>query len=217
MALTITNIVRNNIGNRREHSATIAFDSSYPVGGESLTPADLSLHLIESIAIDPKSGYSFEYNYSSQLVVAYEVDNVPTLIVEEVVTCASNTGTLAYIPSYIVAVVVTATTTTGPYQVIPTGKTPLTLECAVTWPTGVLTFLSTDVVTSVQVTYFPVKEGTFFTYPTVDESITASASKVNLAARAGCVQYCYDSTDGAVTAPEPSGEAPTARLALFAA
>ena len=71
MALTITNIVRHNLGNKREHEATLAFDSSYPTGGESLVAADLGLHTIQSIAVDPKSGYVFEYDYTNSLLLAY--------------------------------------------------------------------------------------------------------------------------------------------------
>jgi hypothetical protein len=208
MALTITNIVRNNVGNRREHSATLAFDSSYPTGGESLTPANLSLHIIESIAIDPKSGYTFEFDYTNNKVKAYEKDDTPLLIVDEAVTVTTNVGTLAYLPSYITSIVSTAGTTTGNFTAIPTGKTPLTTEVAVTFTSGALTFLSTDAVTAAAVTYFPVRVGTFFTYPTVDEEITAAEAKVDLAARAGVVQYVYDSTDGNVLGYAPPGEAP---------
>tara|TARA_Y100000310_G_scaffold344803_1_gene459616 strand:+ start:31 stop:744 length:714 start_codon:yes stop_codon:yes gene_type:complete len=44
----------------------------------------------------------------------------------------------------------------------------------------------------------------------VDESVTASSSKANLAYRACLVQYIWDDTDSKLEAMEPSGEAPTA-------
>jgi hypothetical protein len=132
------------------------------------------------------------------------------LIVEETVAVSSNTGTLAHVPLYITSVQVTAGGTTGAYRVIPTGETPLTAQCAVTFTTGVLTFLAADGVTTAKVTYIPKRSSGYLSAVTVDEVVTASASKVNLAARAGLIQYVWDDTDGKIAILEPSGEAPTA-------
>lgn len=73
MALTVTlsGDWMESIGNKRAVRATIAFDSSYPTGGESLTAANLGLGTIEYIRIDPKAGYVFEYDYTNKKVLAY--------------------------------------------------------------------------------------------------------------------------------------------------
>lgn len=71
MALTISNLVRHNVGDARLHVGTIDFDSSYPTGGESLTPANVGLVKIDSIDFDPTSGYNFVYDHSAQKVLAY--------------------------------------------------------------------------------------------------------------------------------------------------
>ena len=53
---------------------TIAFDSSYPTGGETL---DLSKEMpteVQQVIIENKSGYIFEYDYTNKLVLAYYFD-----------------------------------------------------------------------------------------------------------------------------------------------
>lgn len=210
---------------------TIDFDSSYPSGGEALTLAQMGLASVTDSGVDirPKSGYSFEYDYTNNKVLAYQsagftpagsvsaptftgTAGVAPLIIEEAVSVSTNTGTLAQTPLYIVAIHVTAGSTTGAFNVIPTGKTPLTTQCAVTFTSGVLTFVAGDAVTAVSVSYIPQRTGTWAVSGnlTVDESLTASASKVNLAARACLVQYVWNDTNSVLCALEPSGEAPTA-------
>ena len=136
----------------------------------------------------------------------------PALIVEEAVVVTTHIGTLTELPAYIVAIDVTAGTTTGPFHAIPTGETPLTVECAVTFTTGTLTFVSTDAVTAVRVTYFPQRNGTMFDSANlvVDEAVVAAAAKTEFANRAFAVQYVYDNTDNVRVALEPVGEAPSA-------
>lgn len=58
-------------GNKRAVVATIAFDASYPTGGESLTAANLGLGVIDHVTIGAKSGYVFEYDYTNSKVIAY--------------------------------------------------------------------------------------------------------------------------------------------------
>ena len=138
--------------------------------------------------------------------------NPPPLVVEEVATCAANVGTLAYLPLYIVAVQVTATTTTGSYSVIPVGKTPATKQVAVDFTTGGLTFLSTDEVTSVKVTYIPKRESGYLSSVTVDESFATAAAGTprQLGAVAGLIQYVWDSTDATLATLEQANVEPTA-------
>lgn len=71
MALSISTVRRTVIGNMRMIIATVDFDSSYPTGGESLTPTDLGLNNIEFIMAEPNSGYVFQYDHTSQKLKAY--------------------------------------------------------------------------------------------------------------------------------------------------
>ena len=186
---------------------TIAFDSAYPIGGESMTFPSFTPGYV---AIEPYGGYTFEYDHTNEKIKAFTPGK--SLIVEEVVTCASNVGTLEHKPFYILAVDVTATTTTGPYNVIPKGKTPLTKQCAVDFTTGGLTFLTGDAVTSVRVTYIPLHQTGPFSSDNlvIDEPAVAAAAKADLTYQAAAVQYIYDTKDGVIGGLEPVGEAPTA-------
>ena len=73
MALTVTlsGDWMESIGSRRAVNATIAFDSSYPTGGESLTAANLGLGVLDKVEIESKSGYTFSYDYTNSKVLAY--------------------------------------------------------------------------------------------------------------------------------------------------
>lgn len=213
MSLTITDVSRTVFGNRRVLIVDVAFDSSYPSGGESLTAVDLGFLSIDYIRATAKVGYDFDYDYvNSKLKAIRNATNRPQLVTEEALTVSSHTGTLTHVPLYIVAVHVTAGSTTGAFNVIPTGETPLTKQVDVNFSTGALTFLSTDAVTAASVTYMPKQDVGPFIASTlvVDEEVTASASKVALANRACAIQYVYDATDGVIAALEPVGEAPSA-------
>jgi hypothetical protein len=135
----------------------------------------------------------------------------PAYVVEEPVTVTANVGTLAHIPLYITAVHVTAATSvTGAFSVIPVGETPATKQVAVNFVTGAMTFLGTDGVTAAKVSYIPKRSAGYLSAVTVDEVVVASASKVNLAARAGLIQYVWDDTDGVLVDFEQPGAAPSA-------
>lgn len=187
---------------------TITFDNSYPIGGELITfPHWRNKPMY--LAIEPQDGYEFEYNKTNGRIKAFTPGK--SLIIEETVTVSSHTGTLAHKPFYILAIDVTAASSvTGPMHAIPAGKTPLTLECAVDFTTGGLTFVSSDGATSVLVTYIPLHETGPFSSANlvVDEEITASATPVALDNRAAAVQYVYDATDGNRMILEPVGEEP---------
>lgn len=232
MALTVSKLeVSPDGGKGREAKFNLAFDNSYPTGGEPLTPADVGLSNITGFdVLGNEGGYSFNYDYSNQKLVVSSGGvssftpagtvsqptftgnaGVQPLIVEEIVAVSSNTGTLGSVPAYIMAIDVTAGSTTGSFNVVPTGETPATTECAVTFTNGTLTFAAGDAVTSCRVTYLASREGTFidnsnFTY---DEAITASDSGTNLAVAAAVIQYVYDDTAGALMTPVPVGETPS--------
>lgn len=74
MGLTIglTGDWMQNTGSRTTVQGTIAFDSSYPTGGETLLPASIGLAVIETMDISPKAGYTFVYDYTNKKVLVYE-------------------------------------------------------------------------------------------------------------------------------------------------
>ena len=61
----------NFIGDQKRVIADIAFDSSYPTNGESLTPADLGMYAIDFLNASPKLGYMFEYDYTNKKLKAF--------------------------------------------------------------------------------------------------------------------------------------------------
>lgn len=58
-----------------ERTGSIAFDSSYPTGGESLTAADLGLDSILFARFEPTSGYLFNYDLGNSKVLAWYSDS----------------------------------------------------------------------------------------------------------------------------------------------
>jgi hypothetical protein len=71
MALGITMRGHNVVGNRRQTIATIAFDSSYPTGGEPLTARNIGLGIVDSVEIPSAAGYLFEYDYTNSKVKVF--------------------------------------------------------------------------------------------------------------------------------------------------
>ena len=71
MALTVGNLSNTIFGNKVIVTGTVAFDSSYPTGGESLTAANIGINVIDYIQIQTTAGLIFEYNYTSALLLAY--------------------------------------------------------------------------------------------------------------------------------------------------
>ena len=53
----------------------VAFDSSYPTGGESLTPAMFGLNTIDFLLAEPAGGYTFEYDHANSKLIARVGDN----------------------------------------------------------------------------------------------------------------------------------------------
>ena len=74
MALTITvpDAGRTVIGNKRLVFGTIAFDSSYPTGGEALTATNLGLDKIDHITFTSDIVQCY---WASDLLLAYYGDN----------------------------------------------------------------------------------------------------------------------------------------------
>jgi len=74
MALTITNKINLGITGRKLTIMTLAFDSSYPTGGESLTNDDLRIGRVDFVDAPSVSGYVFQYDYTNEKLMAYYAD-----------------------------------------------------------------------------------------------------------------------------------------------
>ena len=72
----------SNTGNLKYKAIEITFDSSYPTGGESLTPGMIGFDDIINIVIEPSDGISFSYDYTNEKIKAYGVAPVPITITD---------------------------------------------------------------------------------------------------------------------------------------
>ena len=159
MSLSLSNISNSKLANKFYIMADLTFDSSYAIGGESLTANAFGLSTIERLIIEPCQGYIFEYDYTNNKVKAYQ--SAPPIVHEEVVTVTDNVGYLKWPAAHIEYISDGA----DAFLAIPGGLTPVTKTCAVdmgfSLTTGVLTkgqrtsltFLAGDSVTSVYVSY----------------------------------------------------------------
>lgn len=75
MALTLDTFQRFSLGAKRCVIADVDLDSSYPTGGESLTPANLRLGRIDFLIAEPSAGYVFTYDRTNKKLLAYYADN----------------------------------------------------------------------------------------------------------------------------------------------
>jgi len=88
MSLTITNREFSVFGTKRVVFCDIAFDSSYPTGGESLTPGDIGLSVATHVTIAGNSGYVFEYDYTNSKVKAMTPTAAQAAVTTDKVTIA---------------------------------------------------------------------------------------------------------------------------------
>lgn len=101
-ALTVSNESASVWGTKRVKIFQLAFDSSYPAGGESLTKASRGMSALDEVIITPKDGYTFVYDTTNEKVKVFAP--APPVVYEEQHTIASNAITLDYPAAYIMAV-----------------------------------------------------------------------------------------------------------------
>jgi len=70
MGLTISNIDRSAMANKNVVFFDVAFDTSYPTGGESLTAGNVGLSKIQFLLAESKAGLMFEYDYANSKLKA---------------------------------------------------------------------------------------------------------------------------------------------------
>jgi len=107
MSLTLSSRKMNPLGGgRRMVIGDLAFDSSYPFGGESLALTTLGLDKLDMVMIAAKLGYTFEYDFTNNKVKVFAP--APPIVIEEEQTIASNQVTLNY-PAAAILNIATAT------------------------------------------------------------------------------------------------------------
>lgn len=79
LTLTLSGDWQTVEGPRRKSRGTLAFDSSYPTGGESLTAADVGLRVIERVTVTPTNGYTFEYDHTNSLLKVFKAQSTGIL------------------------------------------------------------------------------------------------------------------------------------------
>lgn len=82
-------------GHRYRVSGTIAFDSSYPVGGETLTPNDFGLSSIEDILVSNRNGYSFEFDKTNTKLKVFSGSPTSTQTLYMLATAVTSSSTAA--------------------------------------------------------------------------------------------------------------------------
>jgi hypothetical protein len=100
--LTVTGATEDVWGKKRVKIKSIAFDSSYAIGGESLTKASLGLAATDEVIILPKNGYAFEYDYTNEKVKV--MAKAPPVVYEEQHTISGNSIYLNYPAAFLMNV-----------------------------------------------------------------------------------------------------------------
>lgn len=74
MALGVTIVKTTVVGDTRMTIATLAFDASYPTGGEALAASALKMSKMYSCAVEPNDGYVFTWDDANGKIIAYYAD-----------------------------------------------------------------------------------------------------------------------------------------------
>ena len=119
--VTVSNQKVTTHGTFRAVYADLAFDSSYPAGGESLTALNLGLQKIYQIRMSTKDGYSFEYDYTNSQIKVFA--DAPAIVYEEKHTASTNAVTLDYPAAWIINIA----DTTSNQKLVKTGTAAASL------------------------------------------------------------------------------------------
>ena len=164
MALTLSNMWQSKTNTKDCVDFDVAFDSSYPRGGESFATLQNIGRVQGGYVAQVGGNYKIELDLANQKLKVYM--KAPIDVFEELVTVTANVGYLRWPAAHINYITgITAVPAYVTCQPIAGGVTPATGQCAVDLgyndTTGVLTkdsrtsltFLSTDVITTARVSY----------------------------------------------------------------
>ena len=99
MPLTITITEHMVEGNKRKTRGTMAWDNSYPTGGEAFTARQLGLSVVDTLLVGPHNGMIFEANIAGLLIEAYvqgvEVGAAGALTMDDFPVTGVGAGTIS--------------------------------------------------------------------------------------------------------------------------
>lgn len=72
MAITVTVSELSVTGNKQWAYGTIAFDSSYPDGGEAITARNCRMGVLDDIQLMPSEGRVFEFDKTNLKLLVYD-------------------------------------------------------------------------------------------------------------------------------------------------
>lgn len=193
MALTVSEIKNSMFGNKLAIMADVAFDSSYPFGGEALAANLFGLSTIERMVIDTTKGYTLEYDITNSKLKAFA--SAPPIVHEEAHTAVANSVTLDYPAAWIINVCTTGQNEalTGRGDTLADHECKLTSAIADGVRTQITTYGATD---SILVTYATQAWAELYALLVQEEAITLATGNVNLANKMAAFGYCYDATTG---------------------
>lgn len=206
MALTVSNLRVDNAGSMAMRRATIAFDTSYPTGGETLTAGQLGLSRIASLTPNQEAGYVIQTMYTSLeptevklkvfrvngVSVAGENDgesshtHALSWTEEAAIAVGGNIGTIPVTPPATLFLVqhvyATAGGSTGPKLIVPQAIAPAAGEVSINQNTGLMVFNAADAVTSVSVVFAvsPTGPGSEHTHVWVGDNPSQATTLVEI-------------------------------------
>jgi len=124
MAISVNSKSYSVFGDKAVVVADLAFDSAYAFGGDSVDHDKLfGLHSIEAALIEPKNGYSFQFDKTNKKIKAFAP--APPIVFEEKCTpTADGKITLRYPPAYIMSI----SNLSQPMRMTTTGATLISGE-----------------------------------------------------------------------------------------
>ena len=194
MSLTTTN-KQYFAGGYREVIADVAFDSSYPYGGESFTPGDVGMSAVHKLMIEPKGGYTFEYDYTNQKIKVFSP--APAIIYEEKHTAVGGLITLDYPAAWIVNVCQTGQHMAWGQSVAFASLAANTFCIVGTIADGTRTQIYTDGATdTVLVTYATQAWAELYKQLVQEEAVTLATGANDLANKMLAFGFCEAATSG---------------------
>jgi len=212
MSLTISN-KSYFAGGMRETIADVAFDSAYAYGGESLKPGNVGLSKIHKVHIEPKNGYTFEYDYTNEKIKVFAP--APPIIYEEKHTAVANLITLDYPAAWIVNVCQAGQHMAWNKSMAAASLGANTFCLASDIADGERTQIYTDGATdTVYVTYVTQAWAELFAQLVQEEAVTLATGANNLANKLMAFGFCHAATTGALVPVDISDTTATGEVGI---
>jgi hypothetical protein len=195
MGLTISNLTYDVWGRKRAAIFDIAFDNSYPYGGEALTPDTVGLSVAEQVIVSGKAGYGFEYDITNKKIKAFI--NAPPIIYEEKHTAVANLITLDYPAAWIMNVCQAGQNMAWGQSMAAASLAANTFCVVGSMSDGVRTQIYTDgAIDTVYVTYVTQAWAELYAQLVQEEAVTLATGANNLANKMMAYGFCEAATTG---------------------